>query len=84
MAVVGGDPEQRCRPQFVEADGVGDVPELLNRRMRVVTPLIDRRMAIEDLKVLLKRGLGEIGRGDRVAKVRMIEVGNDFPSGRSA
>ena len=46
--------------------------------MLVVTLLIDSRMAIKNLKVLLEGCLGEIGRGDCIAEVGMIQMSDDL------
>ena len=77
MAVIGRDAKQRCRTEFCQADHVGNVPQLFDRRSGVVTELFDGRMAVEDFEMLLKRRVSKISWGNRIAKVGMVEMGQN-------
>ena len=80
MGVIRGDPVKRRCPETGDAQGVGDVPNLVGRGVLRVARVVVAVHAVPDLEEALAHHGGEVLGGDSPFVVGMVHVNE----GRSA
>src|SRR5206468_2653727 len=78
VAIVGADAIEGRGLERDETDGVGDVPDALDADARAVPLMVHDRMPVIDLEETVCDGVGNVLGRDRIAKIRMIEMGQNF------
>ncbi len=78
VTIVRGDAEQRRGVQIDQPDRIGQIPQLFDARVVVVARVVDAWMAVVDLEVPLHNDMRNVLGGNRVAKIRMVQVGQNL------